>query len=160
MNRQCGCYGLSAGLPGVVGPVAGGYRVAMTDPQNSGVQPPSQQPQFQPDDRTYAQRYDDQRRQQQFEPAPPRGLSIASMVLGIASVFFGFTVVVPVIGFVLGSLGLKQEPEGRTFALVGLWLNGVILLFAVLALIVFIVLLAIGAFTIPWIATSNATIGG
>jgi hypothetical protein len=61
-------------------------------------------------------------------PAPPRGKSIASMVLGLVSVFFGFTLLVPVIGFILGLTALKSEPAGRGMAITGIVLNGLMLL--------------------------------
>lgn len=90
--------------------------------------------------------------QQQFVPvAPPRGLSIASFVLGLVAFFFGFVFVVPTIGLVLGFSGLRREPAGRGFALAGIWINGIVLAGWVL-LIVFVVLaLVAGLITIPFL---------
>lgn len=58
---------------------------------------------------------------------PPRGMSITSMVLGLASLVLGFTFLVPIIGFIFGVLGLKKEPAGRGMAIAGLILNGLFL---------------------------------
>ena len=63
-----------------------------------------------------------------YQPAPPRGLSITSMVLGLASLFFGFTFVVPIVGFILGLVGIRKEPAGRGMAITGLILNGLFVL--------------------------------
>ncbi|WP_158861797.1 hypothetical protein [Leifsonia sp. AG29] len=57
----------------------------------------------------------------------PKGLSITSMVLGLVSIAAGFTFVVPVVGLVLGVLGLRKEPAGRGMALTGAILCSVIL---------------------------------
>lgn len=117
----------------------------MTDPQNSPTQQPgSDYNPYQPNG---------------FSTQPERGLSIASMVLGILSLFFGWTVVVPIVGVVLGAMGLKREPEGRTFALAGLWINGAILVLGLILLVIVIVAISIGIFTIPgFIEMSNAAV--
>lgn len=59
---------------------------------------------------------------QPYPPQPPRGLSIASMALGLAGLAFGwFMLGVPsVVGVILGHIGLKREPAGRAFAITGL----------------------------------------
>lgn len=59
-----------------------------------------------------------------YARAQPRGLSTASMVLGLISLAFGFTFVVPIVGFILGIVGLRREPTGRGMAVTGLILNG------------------------------------
>jgi len=102
--------------------------------------------------------YDEAAYSRQADTEPPRGLSIASMVLGVLSLVFGFSVVVPILGFVLGSIALKREPEGRAFAIAGLWLNGVVLLLGLVVLIIVIVALSIGAFTIPVFLDTNAAV--
>lgn len=61
-------------------------------------------------------------------PARPRGLSVASLVLGIVSIFFGFTFVVPLTGLILGLVGVKREPAGRGMAVTGIILSGLMLL--------------------------------
>ncbi|MEY2848961.1 MAG: hypothetical protein RI885_1626 [Actinomycetota bacterium] len=58
----------------------------------------------------------------------PRGFSVASLVLGIASFAFGYTVVVPIVGLVLGILSLKREPASRAMSWWGIALNGLTLL--------------------------------
>jgi hypothetical protein len=62
-----------------------------------------------------------------YAASPPRGMSIAGMVLGIASVFFGLVLVVPAIGAILSIIGLRREPAGRGMAITGLVLNGLFL---------------------------------
>lgn len=69
-------------------------------------------------------------------PEEPRGFSISSLVLGLVSILAGFTFVVPAAGLVLGILALKREPAGRTMAIWGIALNGVMLAGAVLATLV------------------------
>lgn len=59
-----------------------------------------------------------------YAPAPPRGMSVASMVLGLVSIVFGFTFFLPLIGFILGIVGIRREPAGRGMAITGLILNG------------------------------------
>lgn len=63
-----------------------------------------------------------------YTPSPPRGLSISSMVIGLVSLFFGFTFVLPVVGFILGIMGARKEPAGRAMAVTGIVLNGLFLL--------------------------------
>jgi hypothetical protein len=61
-----------------------------------------------------------------------KGFSIASLVLGVASIVAGFTFVVPAAGLVLGILALTREPASRTMAIWGIVLNAVMLVGAVL----------------------------
>ncbi|MDD7834431.1 MULTISPECIES: DUF4190 domain-containing protein [Paenarthrobacter] len=54
-------------------------------------------------------------------PAQPKGLSIASMVCGIAIyVGFGFFILPQIAAVVLGHLALKREPAGKGMAIAGL----------------------------------------
>ena len=55
----------------------------------------------------------------------PKGLSMASMVVGIVSlVLLGFFIVPQIVGIILGHMGLKREnPQGRGFAIAGLVMN-------------------------------------
>lgn len=70
------------------------------------------------------------------------GLSIASMVVGILSVIGGFTLVVPpIVGVVLGHMGLKREPRGRGFAIAGLVTNYLSLAFLALGILLFLLLI-------------------
>jgi hypothetical protein len=75
-----------------------------------------------------------------YQPGPPRGLSITSMILGLVSIVAGFTFLVPLIGFVLGIIGLRKEPAGRGMAITGLILNGLFVIgWALLILFVFVI---------------------
>ena len=85
--------------------------------------------------------------------APARGLSLTSFVLGLVSLFFGFSFVVPIIGLVLGFMGLRREPDGRGFALAGAWINGLILAFWTVATIIVIFAVVAGAIAIPLFAS-------
>lgn len=67
-----------------------------------------------------------------YGDAAPRMLSIASLVLGIASVFLGLTFLVPIAGIVTGVMARKREPEGRTMALWGIWLSVAMLVLGIL----------------------------
>lgn len=58
---------------------------------------------------------------------PPKGMSVASMVLGLVSIFFGWTFLVPLVGLVLGIAGLKKEPAGKGMAVTGVILNGLMI---------------------------------
>ena len=80
----------------------------------------------------------------------PRGLSVASFVLGMISLAFGFVFVVPVIGAVLGFMGLRTEPAGRGFALAGIWINLLITGFWLLVGTAFALAVAGGVLSIPF----------
>jgi len=72
--------------------------------------------------------------------APPRTLGILSFVLGLLSLVFGLIFLVPIAAIVLGALALRSEPASKWFAITGivigslqlLWLaiSGVVLLAA------------------------------
>jgi hypothetical protein len=70
---------------------------------------------------------------------PIRTLSTTSLALGVASIVFGWTLVAPIAGLVVGIMALKREPEGKNLAVWGIVLNAVMLagaaFFAVLALV-------------------------
>jgi hypothetical protein len=61
------------------------------------------------------------------QPSHSKGKSIASMVLGIVAVFFGYTFIIPIIGLILGITGIRNEPAGRGMAIAGIVLNGIVL---------------------------------
>lgn len=63
-------------------------------------------------------------------------LAIWSLVLGLASIGFGFTFVVPIAGLVLGILSRRREPEGCTMALVGIISSAVMLVGTLIALFI------------------------
>ncbi|QIS39045.1 DUF4190 domain-containing protein [Clavibacter capsici] len=66
-----------------------------------------------------------------YAAAPPKGMSLTSMILGLVSVFFFWTFLCPLIGLVFGIVGFRKEPAGRGFAITGLVLNGLLLLIPV-----------------------------
>ncbi len=72
-----------------------------------------------------------------YQPAPARGLSITSLVLGLVSVFFGFTFLVPLAALIFGLIALKKEPAGRGFALTGTIIGAAFLIFWIFMVIVF-----------------------
>ena len=74
------------------------------------------------------------------EQNEPKTLSISSMVLGIASLLFGWTFLVPIAGVICGFMGMKREPAAKGFWLTGLVLNGLALLGWIIGLIVIMVL--------------------
>jgi hypothetical protein len=76
-----------------------------------------------------------------YAPPPPRGKSIASMILGIAAIFFGFTFVVPIVGLVLGIIGVRSEPAGHGMAIAGIIMNALMLVGWVIAAVVVIIVL-------------------
>jgi hypothetical protein len=86
--------------------------------------------------------------------APPRGLSISSTVLGVISLFFGFTLIAPGVGLVLGIMGARREPAGRGFAIAGIVLNVIALAGWVLA-----VLLVLFVFGVAAVGVGAATAG-
>ncbi|MBF4586521.1 MULTISPECIES: hypothetical protein [unclassified Curtobacterium] len=49
------------------------------------------------------------------------------MILGLVSIVAGFTLVVPLVGLILGFVGIRREPAGRGMAITGLILNGIII---------------------------------
>lgn len=73
--------------------------------------------------------------------AGPHGMSLTSMIIGLASLIFVGGLMVPqLVGLVLGILGLQREsPQGRGFALTGIITNS-------LALIIYAALWAFGLF--------------
>ena len=86
-------------------------------------------------------------------PRGPQGLSIASLVLGLSSILFGFTFLVPIVGLILGIVGLRREPAGRGMAIAGVILSALVLL--VWAAIV-AVLIATGLLATTIALTSHA----
>ncbi|HJV99006.1 MAG TPA: DUF4190 domain-containing protein [Arthrobacter sp.] len=61
-------------------------------------------------------------------PAEPKGLSIASMVCGIASVMLGWFLLPQVAAIITGHLALKREPSGKGMSITGLVLGYLCLL--------------------------------
>lgn len=50
----------------------------------------------------------------------PRRLSVTALVLGLSSVLFGFTVLVPLAAIVVGVLGVGREPTRKALAATGI----------------------------------------
>ncbi|MDN4598807.1 hypothetical protein [Leifsonia virtsii] len=82
--------------------------------------------------------------------APVRTLSVTSFVIGLSSIVFGWTLVAPVAGLVLGILALKREPLGRTFAIWGIVLNAVMLAGAAIGIAFAVVGLGVGLMALPF----------
>ncbi|PRI10626.1 hypothetical protein B4915_11510 [Leucobacter massiliensis] len=80
-----------------------------------------------------------------------RGLSIASFVLGIASIVAGWTFLAPITGMILGIVALRRNTEDRTLALWGVWLNAAMLALTVLAIVIGTVFLGMGLLAIPFL---------
>jgi hypothetical protein len=68
--------------------------------------------------------------------APPRTLSILSLVAAIASVPLGHLIVLPIAAIVLGFLARRREPWARTMSTWGIVLGFVVLFWWVVAGIV------------------------
>ena len=78
--------------------------------------------------------------------SPPRTLSIVGFVLGLVSLVTGQAVLLPAAAIVLGILGYRQEPAGRTFAIFAIVLGG-------LSLFGWMIIGALGlAFALPFMA--------
>jgi hypothetical protein len=58
----------------------------------------------------------------------PKAFSVTSLVLGLVSIFFGFTFLVPIGAIVFGIIGIKREPAVRGMSITGLILGGLCLL--------------------------------
>lgn len=80
----------------------------------------------------------------------PRGLSLTSMIIGLASlvVGFGFLLIPQIVGVILGHLGLGREnPQGRAFAVTGLITNYLaLLIFGGLYALMFIGIMSSGSY--------------
>ena len=66
------------------------------------------------------------------QAAPSNTLGILSIVLGVVSIFAGWTFLAPIAGLVLGIMALSREPHNRTMAIWGIVLNAVLLAGSVL----------------------------
>ena len=61
--------------------------------------------------------------------AQSTGLSVTALVLGLVSIFFGFTFLVPLGALIFGILALKREPAGKAMAITGIVIGGAFMLF-------------------------------
>jgi hypothetical protein len=120
--------------PPPVPPAADPYAVAAPPPPPSGYAAPAYAPAYQ------AGYYG--------APQPPKGLAIASMVTGIASIvfsFYGFGILPSIAAIITGNLARKSQPHARGFWLAGLICGYIGLGIAVLwiiGIIIFIVFFA------------------
>jgi hypothetical protein len=78
-------------------------------------------------------------------PSTTPALSLTSMIIGLASIFFGSIVLLPIGAIVLGIIGLRRERNGRGLAITGIIAGGVTLLFWIALVIVIVVLIAVAA---------------
>lgn len=62
------------------------------------------------------------------QPGPPKGMSVASMVIGLVNIVFGWTFVLPIVGLILGIVGYRKEPAGRGMAITGIILSGLLVI--------------------------------
>lgn len=81
---------------------------------------------------------------------PTQGLSISSLVLGVASFVFGFSFVVPAAGLILGIMALKREPQGKTLAVVGIVTSALNLGWVVLAALGLALIIPFAGLALPW----------
>ena len=71
-----------------------------------------------------------------YAPPPPRGKSLASMIIGIASIVgFSFFVIPQIVGLIIGIIGLRTEPAGRSMAITGIITNALCVLGAVIGIV-------------------------
>lgn len=88
-----------------------------------------------------------------YVEAPSRGMSVTSFVLGLVSFFFGFVFVVPIIGIIVGVIGLRREPAGRGFAIAGIWINAIVVAGWAIVAILIVGAVTVGLFSIPFLAS-------
>ena len=50
----------------------------------------------------------------------PKRLSVTAFVLGLSSLLFGFTVIVPIAGILFGILGVGLEPTRKSLSVTGI----------------------------------------
>jgi ABC-type dipeptide/oligopeptide/nickel transport system permease component len=85
------------------------------------------------------------------DPATSTAKGTASLVLGICSLFAGWTFFAPAVGLILGIVSLRGEPRARTQAAWGIALNAIAMTIWVLVTIL--------ALTFGWIAATSAIFG-
>jgi len=72
------------------------------------------------------------------------GLAVASLVLGILSVT-GLSILTGIPAIITGAMGLKN-PVNKGMSIAGIIMGAVSVLFALLAIVLFVILIALGAF--------------
>ncbi|MFJ4029920.1 DUF4190 domain-containing protein [Paenarthrobacter sp. NPDC089989] len=108
----------------------GDYSQQPPSPYNQPPSPYQQQPYGQPNPYGQPAYY--------AMPSQPKGLSIASMICGIATlVGFGFFILPQIAAVILGHLALNREPAGKGMAIAGLVMGYIGIAIGVLILIGF-----------------------
>ena len=72
-----------------------------------------------------------------YAKSEPKGFSITALVLGLVSILFGFTFLMPIAALIFGLIGLNKEPAGKGMALVGVIIGGLALLVWLLIVLAF-----------------------
>ncbi|TDP94223.1 hypothetical protein EDF62_0630 [Leucobacter luti] len=83
-------------------------------------------------------------------PEAVRIFAIVSFVLGIASIVSGWTFLAPIAGLVFGIIALRRHTTERTLALWGVWLNGIMLAFTAIGMLIGVTILGAGLLAIPF----------
>ncbi|MEO6201467.1 MAG: hypothetical protein ABIX44_09915 [Cryobacterium sp.] len=84
------------------------------------------------------------------QPAGDGALAVTSLVLGLLSIFAGWTFLVPLAGLTVGILSLRREPQNRTVAIWGIVLNAVVLAGVVVLALLLLVAIAAGLAVLPF----------
>ncbi|WP_025134888.1 hypothetical protein [Leucobacter sp. PH1c] len=79
-----------------------------------------------------------------------RVFAIVGFVLGIASIVSSWTFIAPIAGLVFSILALRRRTTERTLALWGVWLNGIMLGFTALGILIGIIALGFGLIVLPF----------
>ncbi len=91
----------------------------------------------------------------QQTPAPQsggKGLSIASMILGIVSVVFCcclWYIAIPagIVGLILGIVGIRKGGEGRGMAIAGIITSSIAIILAIVMAVIFVSALTSGVYS-------------
>ena len=83
-------------------------------------------------------------------PSTATTLSIAALVLGVASFIFGFSFIVPIAGLVLGIMALGREPAGKTLAIIGIVTSALNLGWIIVVALGLALMIPFAGFMLPW----------
>ncbi|GAA2171640.1 hypothetical protein GCM10009846_06170 [Agrococcus versicolor] len=75
--------------------------------------------------------------QPQTSLAPSKTWSITSLILGIVSLAFGYTLLVPIAGIVVGVMAKSREPHARGMANWGIGLSIAAIVLGILLVVLF-----------------------
>lgn len=84
------------------------------------------------------------------QSADTRGITIASFVLGIASMVAGWTFFAPLVGLIMGIMALRRGTPDRSLAVWGVVLNSVALVFALILTGFLLFAALLGLFVVPF----------